>query len=125
MLLAGYVVVTLNFLRYHLRFLKTTLTSAFLRLFFTYDSEEDHMPPHHSDSQTAGHQHHLPQLSIDLHLVTLVICFALPYAITVASTEVQIRKNRLCSENSSWGFGQVGIILVDRNCANLWNRSLL
>ncbi|KAJ7856255.1 hypothetical protein B0H14DRAFT_2753302 [Mycena olivaceomarginata] len=87
-LLAGYVVVTLNFLRYHLRFLKTTLTSAFLRLFFTYDSEEDHMPPHHSDSKTAGHQHHLPQLSIDLHL------------------------NRLCSENSSWGFGQILALTV-------------
>jgi hypothetical protein len=48
-----------------------------------------------------------PSLFLDPHLMTLSIFFVLPYVITVGSTEVQIRRNRLCSENTFWGFGQV------------------
>ncbi|KAJ6779277.1 hypothetical protein DFH09DRAFT_1180077 [Mycena vulgaris] len=48
-----------------------------------------------------------PSLSIDPHLITLSFFFGVPYVITVICTELQIDRNRLCSGNSFWGFGQI------------------
>ncbi|KAJ6622533.1 hypothetical protein B0H10DRAFT_888496 [Mycena sp. CBHHK59/15] len=48
-----------------------------------------------------------PALPFDPHLFTLTCFFGIPYVITVTCTELQINRNRLCAENSFWGFGQI------------------
>jgi hypothetical protein len=64
-----------------------------------------------------------PPLSMDPHLLILAAFFAIPYIITLSSTELQIRRNQLCSENSFWGFGQVCLSVVLYNyCAHRLHR---
>ncbi|KAJ6523402.1 hypothetical protein DFH09DRAFT_1286648 [Mycena vulgaris] len=48
-----------------------------------------------------------PSLPLDPHLIILSCVFSVPYIITLICTEMQIDRNRLCSGNSSWGFGQI------------------
>ncbi|KAJ7911372.1 hypothetical protein B0H13DRAFT_579309 [Mycena leptocephala] len=48
-----------------------------------------------------------PSLALDPHLIILSLFIGLPYVITVGSTELQIRFNKLCPENGFWGFGQI------------------
>ncbi|KAJ7174167.1 hypothetical protein C8R43DRAFT_977301 [Mycena crocata] len=48
-----------------------------------------------------------PSLAVDPHLMTLSLFFGIPYVITVACTELQIRRNPLCADNTFWGFGQI------------------
>ncbi|KAJ7679563.1 hypothetical protein DFH06DRAFT_1166860 [Mycena polygramma] len=47
---------------------------------------------------------------IDPHLMTLALLFGGPYIITLICTELQIHKNRLCTQNSSWEFGQILVL---------------
>ncbi|KAJ7636883.1 hypothetical protein FB45DRAFT_907611 [Roridomyces roridus] len=48
-----------------------------------------------------------PSLSVDPHLIILGLCFIVPYVVTVGSTELQLKRNPLCSGDSFWGFGQI------------------
>ncbi|KAJ6523428.1 hypothetical protein DFH09DRAFT_1420779 [Mycena vulgaris] len=53
-----------------------------------------------------------PSLPLDPHLIILSYVFGVPYIITLICTEMQIDPNRLCSGNSSWGFGQILALAV-------------
>ncbi|KAJ7722439.1 hypothetical protein DFH07DRAFT_946702 [Mycena maculata] len=59
-------------------------------------------------ARQAGASNRLPpSLAIDPHLATLSAVFVVPYVITVACTELQLKRSPLCSDINVWGFGQV------------------
>jgi hypothetical protein len=59
---------------------------------------------------------------IDPHLVTLSLYFGIPYIITLICTELQIHRNRLCTQNSSLEFGQVRLFSFSARNSNAENR---
>ncbi|KAJ7430494.1 hypothetical protein B0H11DRAFT_2135524 [Mycena galericulata] len=63
--------------------------------------------PNHRHSATSTGGHLPPRLTIDPHLMTLIICFMIPYVITIICTELQLTRNRLCYGDTFWGFGQI------------------
>ncbi|KAJ7679021.1 hypothetical protein DFH06DRAFT_503576 [Mycena polygramma] len=112
-LLLGYSVVAAVFLWRHLLHPRRQRESVDGGKDFELTSRSSTPPPPAVPAAPGAPPTRLPpSLALDPHLIILALFIGLPYVVTVVSTELQIHRNRLCSDNASWGFGQILALTV-------------